>query len=114
MLGAAGANAVALTVTAVGNTAANRRLTFRIRGRAGLLRHHVRGALIFVLGLALTNGALLVLHGIEPEPPRGVELAVLVAANLTATVTRYVAMRTWVFAHRRRATTAHGPVLARR
>ena len=46
------------------------------------------GALIFVLALALTNGALLVLHGIEPEPPRAVELAVLVAANLTATVTR--------------------------
>ena len=103
MLGAAGANAVALTVTAVGNTAANRRFTFRIRGRAGLLRHHVRGALIFVLTLALTNGALLVLHGIEPEPPRAVELAVLIAANLTATVTRYVAMRTWVFAQRRRA-----------
>ena len=114
MLGAAGANAVALTVTAVGNTAANRRFTFRIRGRAGLLRHHVRGALIFVLTLALTNGALLVLHGIEPEPPRAVELAVLIAANLTATVTRFVAMRTWVFAQRRGAARARQPLAARR
>ena len=34
-LGAAGANAVALAVTAVGNTAANRRFTFGIRGRTG-------------------------------------------------------------------------------
>jgi len=68
-----------------------------------LLRHHLRGALIFVLTLALTNGALLVLHGLDPQPSRAVELAVLVAANLTATVTRYVAMRTWVFAHGRRA-----------
>jgi glycosyltransferase involved in cell wall biosynthesis len=36
----AAANAVALAVTAVGSTAANRRLTFRIRGRAGVVRHH--------------------------------------------------------------------------
>ena len=101
-LGAAGANALALAMTAIGNTAANRRFTFRVRGRAGLLRHHLRGGLVFVLTLALTNCALLVLHGIDPEPARAVELAVLVAANLTATVTRYIAMRTWVFAQRRR------------
>ena len=101
-LGAVGANAVALALTAVGNTALNRRFTFGMRGRAGLVRHHLRGALVFVLTLALTNSALLVLHGISADPPRAVELAVLVAANLTATVTRYVAMRTWVFAHRRR------------
>src|SRR4051812_9776482 len=48
-LGAAGANAAALALTAVGNTAANRRLTFGVRGRAGALRHHVRGAAVFVL-----------------------------------------------------------------
>ena len=35
-LGAGGANAVALALTAVANTAANRRLTFGVRGRAGL------------------------------------------------------------------------------
>jgi glycosyltransferase involved in cell wall biosynthesis len=103
MLGAAGANAVALALTAVGNTAANRRFTFRVRGRAGLLRHHVRGALVFLLTLALTNSALLVLHGLDATPPGAVELAVLVAVNLTATVTRYIAMRTWVFAHGRRS-----------
>ena len=103
MLEAAGANAVALALTAVGNTAANRRFTFRIRGREGLLRHHLRGALVFVLALALTNSALLVLAGLDPTPGRGVVLAVLAVANLTATVTRYVAMRTWVFARRRRS-----------
>ena len=57
-LGPAGANALALALTAVGNTAANRRLTFGVRGRAGLARQHVEGALVFVLTLALTNGAL--------------------------------------------------------
>ena len=101
-LGAAGANALALALTAVGNTAANRRLTFGIQGRAQLVRHHVRGALVFILTLALTNGALLVLHGIDSAAARPVELAVLVVASLAATVTRYVALRTWVFTHGRR------------
>ncbi len=97
LLGAAGANAAALALTAVGNTAANRRVTFRVRGREGLWRHHARGAAVFVLTLALTTGALTVLHALDPAPPRWLELGVLVAATLTATVTRYVALRTWVF-----------------
>ena len=101
-LGAAGANAVALALTAVGNTAANRRFTFRLRGRTDLVRHHLRGAAVFVLTLALSNGALGVLHDIDATPPHAVELTVLVLASLGATVTRYVALKTWVFARRRR------------
>ncbi len=93
-VGVAGANALALALTAVGNTAANRRLTFGIRGRADVVRHHVRGALVFFLTLALTNGALLVLGGIDATPARPLELAVLVIAGLAATVSRYVALRT--------------------
>jgi glycosyltransferase involved in cell wall biosynthesis len=102
LLGSIGANAVALALTAVANTAANRRLTFGVRGRQHLVRHHARGAVVFVLTLALTNGALAVLHGLDARPARGAELAVLVAASLVATVTRYVALKTWVFARRGR------------
>jgi putative flippase GtrA len=101
-LGAAGANASGLAVTAAANTAANRRLTFGVRGREGLVRHHVRGALVFVLTLALTSGALAVLYGLDARPARAVELAVLVVAGFAATVTRYVALRTWVFTRARR------------
>ena len=43
-VGPAWANGLALALTAVGNTAANRRLTFGVRGRHDLVRHHVRGA----------------------------------------------------------------------
>jgi putative flippase GtrA len=112
-LGAAGANAAALALTAIGNTAANRWLTFGIRGRSRLVRHHVRGALVFVLTLAITNGALLVLHGIDAAPARQVELAVLVAAGLAATVARYVALRTWVFTHgRQRSDVSRRPARA--
>jgi glycosyltransferase involved in cell wall biosynthesis len=106
LLGSVGANAAALALTAVGNTAANRRLTFGVRGRQHLVRHHARGAVVFVLTLALTNGALAVLHGLDATPARALELGVLVAASLVATVTRYVALKTWVFARygrRRRA-----------
>jgi hypothetical protein len=35
---------------------------------------------------------------LDPSPARGLELAVLMAASALATVTRYVALRTWVFA----------------
>ena len=85
------------------NTAANRRFTFGVEGRDELVRHHVRGGVVFVLTVLLTTGALAVLHGLDATPARWVELAVLVAAGLTATITRYVALRTWVFARRRRS-----------
>lgn len=38
------ANAAALLVTALGNTAANRRFTFGVRGRAGVVRHQAQGS----------------------------------------------------------------------
>jgi putative flippase GtrA len=102
-LGAAGANAVALALTAVANTQANRHFTFRVRGRQGLVRQHLGGMLVYILALALTDGALAVLQGIDPHPARLLEVAVLVAASAVATVTRYVALRTLVFARARRA-----------
>jgi putative flippase GtrA len=109
VLGAGGANALALAVTAIANTAANRRLTFGVQGRAGLLRQHAAGAAVYAITLGLTAGALGVLHGIAPNASHHVELAVLVAAGLAATVTRYVALRTWVFAASRRAPVEPAP-----
>src|SRR4051812_1804180 len=97
-LGPGAANALALALTAVGNTAANRRLTFRVRGRAGLLRQHALGALVYVITLGLTSGALAVLYGLDAAPARRLEVAVLMVASAGATVTRYVALKTWVFA----------------
>ncbi|MEH1030136.1 glycosyltransferase [Micromonospora profundi] len=92
-LGAQPANLLALLVTAVANTAANRRLTFGITGRRHAGRHHAQGLLAFALGLALTSGALAMLHVAVAAPTRTVELVVLVAANLAATVLRFVLLR---------------------
>ncbi len=96
-LGAIGANVVSLLITAVGNTAANRRLTFGLRGREGTVRHQIQGLILFGLGLALTTGALAALGAWAPGAGRLVELAVLVAANALVTVLRFVAFRSWVF-----------------
>jgi putative flippase GtrA len=97
-LGSFAASTLALTLTAVANTAANRRLTFGVRGRAGLARHHSAGLAVFALALALTDGALAVLHGLARDPTRLLETGVLVLASLCATITRYVALSNWVFA----------------
>ncbi len=95
--GAQGANLFELLVTALANTAANRRLTFGISGRAKAGQHQLQGLVVFGLGLALTSGALAGLHALNPEPHRGLELSVLVAANLAATLLRFVLLRRWVF-----------------
>lgn len=91
---AAVANAVALVVTAVGNTAANRRLTFAVRGRARLAHDHAAGLLAFGAALLITTAAISVLQRVAPGAGRGAELAVLVAANATATLVRFLLLRT--------------------
>ena len=92
------ANVVALLVTAVANTAANRRLTFGVRGREGAGRHQLQGLLVFGLGLAPHHAVRWRCSGTAcPTPSRAVELAVLVLANLAATVLRFVLFRAWVF-----------------
>ena len=97
VMAAQAANALSLLATAVANTAANRRLTFGIRGRAHAARHQVRGLIAFGIGLALTSGALAALHAISARPSRLAEVVVLVAANLAATVVRFALYRSWVF-----------------
>ncbi len=99
VLAAQAANAISLLLTAVANTAVNRRVTFGIRGRAHAARHQVRGLIAFAIGLALTSGALAALHASAPQAGRTAELTVLVAANLTSTLVRFALYRSWVFRH---------------
>jgi putative flippase GtrA len=88
------ASLISLLATAVANTAANRRLTFGISGRSGSARHQVKGLIAFGIGLALTSGALAALG---PGTGRLAEVSVLIAANLAATVLRFLLYRHWVF-----------------
>ncbi len=102
-VGPQAANALALLLTAVANTAANRRLTFGIRGRSRAVGHQLQGLVVFGLALASTSGSLAALHAFDPGPSHGLELAVLTGANLLATVLRFVLLRVWVFRSRRSA-----------
>jgi putative flippase GtrA len=102
VLPAQAANAISLLLTAVANTAVNRRVTFGIRGRQHAARHQVRGLIAFGIGLALTSAALAALHASVAQPGRAAELTVLVAANLTATLVRFILYRGWVFRAGRR------------
>ncbi|HEY3614436.1 MAG TPA: bifunctional glycosyltransferase family 2/GtrA family protein [Gaiellales bacterium] len=109
VVAAQAANAVALLATAVGNTAANRRLTFAIRDAGSRMRHQAQGLVVFGLALAVTSLSLVALHALSSAPSRAVELAVLVAANLVATILRFVLFRSWVFRARRAAPETHAP-----
>lgn len=96
-LDASFANALALGLLAPVNTQVNRRYTFGVRGRAGLLRQHATGALVYALALVLTEGALRLLHALLPHAARLTEVIVLVVASAAATLSRYVVLGTWVF-----------------
>ncbi|WP_405714822.1 MULTISPECIES: glycosyltransferase [unclassified Streptomyces] len=106
------ANGGALLVSAVANTAANRRLTFGVRGRGGAVRHQAQGLVVFAIGLALTSGSLAALGAASGSPSHGTELAVLIAANLAATVLRFLLFRAWVFPERAAAEARPAPEAA--
>jgi putative flippase GtrA len=101
-LGAFAANAIALAVTAVANTAANRRFTFGVTGSRNALRDQVGGLVAFAIGLVLSSGTLAAVHAANPRPSRVTELVALVVANGLSTLARFVLLRAWVFHPRRR------------
>ena len=75
VIGAQVANFVALLLTAIVNTAANRRFTFGVSGATKAARHHVEGLIVFGIALAITSGALAGLHAFveaAAPPARGV------------------------------------------
>lgn len=90
-------NTVALVVTAIANTAANRRLTFGVRGAPGLLRDHAGGLVAFAVAFVLTNGALGALELVKPAPPLTLEMVTLTAANALATTVRFLILRMMLF-----------------
>ncbi|MFC4008955.1 glycosyltransferase [Nonomuraea purpurea] len=90
------ANLLALTLTTVLNTEANRRFTFT-SSRGSATRTHLLGLVVFGLYYALTSGALLILHAAVADPSRVVEVTVLVGACVLGTAGRFLLLRGWVF-----------------
>jgi glycosyltransferase involved in cell wall biosynthesis len=102
------ANFLALLVTAIANTAANRRFTFGVRGRAGVVTHQFQGLIVFGIAWAITSGSLLELHALNPGANSRVDLIVLTFANLLATGLRFILFRVWVFRDQRQPEPATG------
>jgi putative flippase GtrA len=98
-LGRYGADVVALLLCSLANTAANRRLTFSLRGRSGRARHYLAGIVLAALPLALTLVTLLAL-GLTGTTTLTTALVALTAINAVATVVRFVLLRSWVFRRR--------------
>jgi putative flippase GtrA len=90
------ANAISQLLTALGNTAANRRFTFDAAGNGTAARDHLGGLTAFGIALGLTTSAIAGLHLVAPGASRPTELAVLVVANLMATVVRFLLLRSWI------------------
>ncbi|MFD1721963.1 glycosyltransferase [Amnibacterium endophyticum] len=103
LFGGQAANFLALLATAIGNTWANRWFTFGVTGRLGAVRHQVQGLVVFGIAWGITSGSLLALHSAAPQASPLTEILVLTAANLVATVVRFVLLRGWVFRTRRAA-----------
>jgi putative flippase GtrA len=98
-VGGQAANLIALLGTALANTATNRRFTFGVRGRAKRATHQAQGLVVVALGLGLTSGSLALVHA-SGVTARTTEAFVLVAANLVATLLRFLLLRSWVFGRR--------------
>ncbi|WP_345763663.1 glycosyltransferase [Diaminobutyricibacter sp. McL0608] len=111
VMAAQAANFVALLLTTVANTWANRRFTFGVRGRPGAVRHQFQGLIVFGIAWAMTSGSLLLLNVTAPNASAEVELIVLTVANLLATLVRFALLRLWVFrAQTRRGGRTSAPI----
>ena len=96
---------MSLALTALANTQANRRFTFRLLGPDGLVCQHAAGPRPPALALALTDAALAALTATDTGASRVLEAAVLVVASAAGTAGRYLAL---VLAPSRGAAAAHG------
>jgi glycosyltransferase involved in cell wall biosynthesis len=96
-LGPVGADIVALGICALGNTAANRRVTFSMRGPENRVRQLLSAAVLTLGPLVLNLATLGVLGwlGVAGTPTLLVALTVV---NLLAAAGRFVLLRRWVFA----------------
>lgn len=91
------ANAAALIVTSLMNTALNRRLTFKISGSQRRKQDHAKGMMVIAIALLLTGGSLGVLHWLRPEATVSEELWTTTISGWFATAVRFVLLRHWIF-----------------
>ena len=95
-IGGYAANAVAIVICSVGNTAAHRGMADSSHRGLDRIRRVAVGTALLAVSLAFTTGALLVTRtlGLDALVP---ELLAVTGANLAAAAIRFTLLRTWVF-----------------
>lgn len=91
------ANAAALIITSVMNTALNRRLTFKITDQRRKAHDHLNGLVLIVVALVITGGSLGVLHWLRPDATVADELWTTTLSGFLATAVRFTMLRHWIF-----------------
>lgn len=91
------ANASALVLTSLMNTALNRRLTFKITEQRRMARDHLHGLAMIAVALVITGGSLGVLHWVHPEATVADELWTTTLSGFLATAVRFTMLRHWIF-----------------
>ncbi len=89
------ANALALIVTTIFNTAANRHFTFGVRSREGAGRAQLQGLVLWLIMWAATALALFLLLHANPHASHTSQSVVQLAGNVVATIIRFVMLRRW-------------------
>jgi putative flippase GtrA len=96
-IGAQPANAAALVLTSLMNTALNRRLTFKITETKRMKRDHLNGLIVILVALLITGGSLGVLHWVRPDASVADELWTTTLSGFIATAVRFTLLRHWIF-----------------
>jgi putative flippase GtrA len=96
-IGSQPANAAALIITSLMNTALNRRLTFKITERHRMKRDHFNGLIVIAVALLITGGSLGILHWINPDATVAEELWTTTLSGFLATALRFTMLRHWIF-----------------
>lgn len=96
-IGAQPANALALILTSLMNTALNRRLTFKITERRRMKRDHLNGLIVILVALLITGGSLGILHWLNPGASVADELWTTTLSGFAATAVRFTMLRHWIF-----------------
>jgi putative flippase GtrA len=91
------ANAAALIITSLMNTALNRRLTFKISGNRKRTRDHLNGLIVIAVALVITGGSLGILHALRPEATLEEDLWTTTLSGFVATAVRFTMLRHWIF-----------------
>jgi putative flippase GtrA len=97
------ANAAALIITSLMNTALNRRLTFKITGSRKRTRDHLNGLIVIAVALVITGGSLGILHAFLPDATLSEDLWTTTLSGFVATAVRFTMLRHWIFRRARNA-----------